>query len=50
MSRFFNSWSDAMNTAINDAQASISGIIDLIGRFLALVGRVVLFVSATMTI
>ena len=50
MSRFFNSWSDAMNTAINDAQASISGIIDLIGRSLALVERLVLFVSAIMTI
>ena len=33
-----------MNTAINDAQASISGIIDLIGRFLVIVQAVCLFV------
>ena len=31
-----------MNTAINDAQASISGIIDLIGRFLDLIEAFVL--------
>ena len=32
-----------MNIAINDAQASISGIIDLIGRFLDLVEIIALF-------
>lgn len=34
-----------MNTAINDAQASISGIIDLIGTFLDLVEAIILFVK-----
>ena len=34
-----------MNIAMNDAQASIDGIIDLIGRYLDLVKTIVLFVK-----